>query len=1539
MSNSTDEGTVQLFNESIPALTAGNYKIEVNQSVTLEGAKLFKASQEFVIESPRFTMDSSAIHSVFPTRNAVGDFSDDLPFMVLNDKYKPWVRELKDQNNKVIPWMALLIFRESELLEGILTGTTFDSKTKAYKTIANTVVNKSKAFLGPTIPSVTPTEQNEECQAIVFSTVTFNKIVPSLLDLNYTAHVKEVDITHKTLGHGKYYSSILSNRLPIPGDSSENYVAHLVSMEGFSSYLNGSSTAITQSNVAMVSLASWSFTSEASQTVSFRSLMEGLVGDKINSTEELLLRVPSSATEVTPPIRPFLTDTLTLDGSQLTTIQTALAPSLINQSPFTIEVWVNAKTTNQNGLNTIISQFQGPLGNNGAYYLGLYLGKPYFIRPSENLSTLNGSDDKLIAIKAIGVNEWHHISVTHDGTFLSLYVDGVEQATKRTVAIQVASSLPTTLGANKNDAGEDCNFFDGQFAGLRLWYAARTQSEIINSMGPDIVETSNGLINEISIKNKTGFYNATWGTALLRPTLSAEQKTADYLKRGYLPRNYETRTGEKTFAWYRGPLIPMPRANSENRSLSIGSQEEALYDPKTGLFDMSNSVAWETGRLLALSDKVFAVQLLNWRRESQNVVDLLSERLTNPFISNNAKDLSNVEAVHALLEKQLLSKDFFVKFINTLNDKIDPSSVTQAVANSDSTPLVGATPAILLQQQAVREYLVAHPNWKSAFESIAQWLARLSLLYGAPFDNIVPDEKMLPIESIRFFYLDQDYLDCMIDGALSIGTVSSKDTLYTALMRDLIRDGVAEAVDRYRDALLNIPHNATKAHAGNDVTAGFLIRSSVVSDWQGLEIKAYATLQDKTNKTPMKLLRFDRISPNVILCILPTIPISLSILEPLEAFRYGVNPNRSIVLKQFAPAANIGDLANSDYKVPGISIADVLPFNEIATAIKPQLSSPSTFTSASFAFQFTEAQQVMDFNISLTMPVYQNTYFVNQVGASTLVQKLTNQPSVLGAEFIAFKKSQPNTTPFYLFENDGVGEAAINEKVYSIAGRYGSLNPLVEGEYLFNAYPASVTNLPIQVKPLYCFNKTVRISAGTITAKYYSLSNVAPTGFTKAFPFIVCQLPNQAIKTYDDSEFSPVMKYADLNGNSIEVTNYRIGSRRGNINFFASENYRPELVPIYSYENSVTGPGYLPYMKLSLNVEAPANGYEIQDIAFFAYATLQTNTTGVYGYQETLTAAEISSGQVPRYLYSTKNETPAGFSDLGILFYVPVELEPVYEFVIQGNNGLNAYYLKTNPSPVQSFNGLGKAFYGFREGASENLKPIYQYGAETTHGLGLYRYGSDIDSSELGAYKKGWIVFYAYSTQVSGSIPLYIYFYQPSPTEPKLYVYSVEDNLSDFMVNEGVLCYVSEKSTQIPALSTVNVYNSAIINQPYNVRDFTLNGSSSNSPAFAAYRSVEINTVPVRLYSQVLASGLQLYYYSTEDWIHTNAEGYNVTRIQFYVYTTQQPETIPIYQFSAQQPGVRPKIYYYSKSTTPPNGNFTLDKIAFYVFPFEVSSI
>src|SRR3954447_18760906 len=73
-------------------------------------------------------------------------------------------------------------------------------------------------------------------------------------------------------------------------------------------------------------------------------------------------------------------------------------------------------------------------------------------------------------------------------------------------------------------------------------------------------------------------------------------------------------------------------------------------------------------------------------------------------------------------------------------------------------------------------------------DSAGRWLARLCLLGGLPFDHLVPDARMLPPESMRFFFVDQNWLDALVDGALSIGATADQEATTVAPTSDHVRD-------------------------------------------------------------------------------------------------------------------------------------------------------------------------------------------------------------------------------------------------------------------------------------------------------------------------------------------------------------------------------------------------------------------------------------------------------------------------------------------------------------------------------------------------------------------------------------------------------------------------------------------------------------------------------------------------------------------------------------------------------------------------------
>lgn len=86
-------------------------------------------------------------------------------------------------------------------------------------------------------------------------------------------------------------------------------------------------------------------------------------------------------------------------------------------------------------------------------------------------------------------------------------------------------------------------------------------------------------------------------------------------------------------------------------------------------------------------------------------------------------------------------------------------------------------------------------------DGVTDYLAKLALLYGVPFENLVPDSRMLPPESLRFFYVDANWIESLVDGALSTGTHSNRDIRFSRVMRDVVREVTNEAAREVRSNL------------------------------------------------------------------------------------------------------------------------------------------------------------------------------------------------------------------------------------------------------------------------------------------------------------------------------------------------------------------------------------------------------------------------------------------------------------------------------------------------------------------------------------------------------------------------------------------------------------------------------------------------------------------------------------------------------------------------------------------------------------------
>ena len=95
----------------------------------------------------------------------------------------------------------------------------------------------------------------------------------------------------------------------------------------------------------------------------------------------------------------------------------------------------------------------------------------------------------------------------------------------------------------------------------------------------------------------------------------------DAVQHGFVPLRYDMRHGEQSVAWYRGPLTPEPVPRTVDRAPLPTAEAGLIYHENMAMFDTSYAVAWQLGRLLALSDPEFSNALMEWRQTGQRRVD------------------------------------------------------------------------------------------------------------------------------------------------------------------------------------------------------------------------------------------------------------------------------------------------------------------------------------------------------------------------------------------------------------------------------------------------------------------------------------------------------------------------------------------------------------------------------------------------------------------------------------------------------------------------------------------------------------------------------------------------------------------------------------------------------------------------------------------------------------------------------------------------------------------------------------------------------
>ncbi|CAM4191021.1 hypothetical protein [Paenibacillus tarimensis] len=237
-----------------PPLKAGTYRIQVEQ-VTSINCRLASENTDFKVTSERFFLSPDQIYSVYPPREAVGNYAECLPHIVLNRRTLPWERALlKGQSH--MPWLALLVFDETEDI----------------RLHESTVGKALQAEAGVYVPSLLLEEHEkpeDPCTYVHIPTKLLSELLPYPEALSLLAHGKGVSLDRKVTDAAvkdDWFATVVTNRFCLEPDEDRQIIRHtacLVSLEGYETCLASKQSRIdTLANVhtaRMIVLANWHF--------------------------------------------------------------------------------------------------------------------------------------------------------------------------------------------------------------------------------------------------------------------------------------------------------------------------------------------------------------------------------------------------------------------------------------------------------------------------------------------------------------------------------------------------------------------------------------------------------------------------------------------------------------------------------------------------------------------------------------------------------------------------------------------------------------------------------------------------------------------------------------------------------------------------------------------------------------------------------------------------------------------------------------------------------------------------------------------------------------------------------------------------------------------------------------------------------------------------------------------------------------------------------------------------------------------------------
>ncbi len=158
------------------------------------------------------------------------------------------------------------------------------------------------------------------------------------------------------------------------------------------------------------------------------------------------------------------------------------------------------------------------------------------ISRNEDTNTLHFAigSDQINGSTNVNDGQWHHVAGVYDGANMTLYVDGVQDATAARVGVVPVNNHAAFIGENAQQTGRH---FDGQIDDVRIWDTDRSLSEIMANMLTPLTGSESNLVAYYNFDDSTATdqtANGNDGTLVGGPTFevvpSFDQRGAPFVR-------------------------------------------------------------------------------------------------------------------------------------------------------------------------------------------------------------------------------------------------------------------------------------------------------------------------------------------------------------------------------------------------------------------------------------------------------------------------------------------------------------------------------------------------------------------------------------------------------------------------------------------------------------------------------------------------------------------------------------------------------------------------------------------------------------------------------------------------------------------------------------------------------------------------------------------------------------------------------------------------------------------------------------------------